>query len=157
MEFQKFWERIKIATDIRTQGDLANSLGIRQATVSDAKKRNSVPAEWLIKLYWSHKLNPVWIADGICPMYAGQQECELSEEYMLTSKGRVYGRPKEPVVDIDMLTRIIEGMEKYLAKKQRFLMPRKKARIIALLYEHFKAAKKNVNFETVERYLELAE
>ncbi len=157
MKFQEFLERVKTATDIRTQGNLADMLGVRQATVSDAKKRNSVPAEWLMKLYRSHKLNPVWLADGIGPMYAGQQECESPGKYMLTDKEDIYGGPEEPVVDIDMLVQIIEGMEKYLAEKQPVLTLQKKARIIALLYEHFKVAEKDVNFETIERYLELAE
>ncbi len=157
MKFQEFWERIKTATDIRTQGDLASILGVRQATVSDAKKRNSVPAEWLMKLYQSHKLNPVWLAHGIGPVHAVQQKCESSEKYMLNDKGGIYGRLEEPIIDIDMLTQIIESMEKYLLKKQRVLIPRKKARLTALLYEHFKAAKKDVDNETVEKYIELAD
>ncbi|MCP4344935.1 MAG: bacteriophage CI repressor [Desulfobacterales bacterium] len=156
MKFQEFWERIKSATDIRTQGDLASILGVRQATVSDAKKRNSVPAEWLMKLYQSHKLNPVWLAHGIGPVHI-QQECESSEKYMLNDKGGIYGRLEESVIDIDMLTQIIESMEKYLLKKQRVLSPIKKARLTALLYEHFKAAKKGVDNETIERYVDLAD
>ncbi len=156
MKFQEFWERIRTATDIRTQSDLANILGVRQATVSDAKKRNSVHAEWLMKLYRSHKLNPVWLADGIGPMYV-RQECESSEKCMVTDKEKIYGRPEDTIIDIDMLTQIIKGIEKYPAEKKPFLLPRKKARLTALLYEYFKTTKKNVNFKTIERYIELAD
>ncbi len=67
--FEEALERIKKSTGVRTQVDLANILGIRQSSISDAKKRNSVPADWYLKLYRSHGLNPDWLADGVEPVY----------------------------------------------------------------------------------------
>lgn len=46
------------------QTELANFLGIKQSSVSDAKKRNRVPAEWLIKLLRLKGINPEWILTG---------------------------------------------------------------------------------------------
>lgn len=67
--FEDAIERIKKSTGARTQVDLANILGIRQSSISDAKRRQSVPAEWLLKLYRTHGLNPDWILEGVDPQY----------------------------------------------------------------------------------------
>lgn len=67
--FNEALERIKKATGVRTQTELAKLLGIRQATVSEAKKRGSIPAEWILKLYRTRGLNPVWLVDGVGPAY----------------------------------------------------------------------------------------
>lgn len=67
--FDDILERIKKATGARTQVELANILGIRQSSISDAKRRNSVPADWYLKLYRTHGLNPDWLSDAIEPMY----------------------------------------------------------------------------------------
>ena len=67
--FDEVLDRIKKATGARTQVELANLLGIRQSSISDAKRRNSVPADWYMKLYRSLGLNPEWLSDGIEPMY----------------------------------------------------------------------------------------
>ena len=48
--FDEILDRIKKATGARTQVELASLLGIRQSSISDAKRRNSVPADWYMKL-----------------------------------------------------------------------------------------------------------
>ena len=74
--FDNALERIMKATGTRTQVELATILGIKQSSISDAKKRKSVPAEWYIKLYRSHGLNPDWLAYGLEPVYlvSGKKE-----------------------------------------------------------------------------------
>ena len=67
--FDDILERIKKSTGARTQVELANLLGIRQSSISDAKRRNSVPADWYMKLYRSLGLNPEWLSDGTEPVY----------------------------------------------------------------------------------------
>ena len=42
--------RVFEAADCRTQSELADFLGVRQSSISDAKKRGSVPADWLLTL-----------------------------------------------------------------------------------------------------------
>lgn len=61
--------RVFEVTGCRTQLELAHLLGIRQSSVSDAKKRNSVPAEWMIKLLLERGVNPVWIMTGVGTKY----------------------------------------------------------------------------------------
>ena len=43
--FAEIYERIKLATSSRTQVELAEVLDIRQSSISDAKRRNSVPGD----------------------------------------------------------------------------------------------------------------
>lgn len=67
--FMEAYERIKFATNTRTQVELADVLDIRQSSISDAKRRNSVPADWYMKLFEKFGLNPDWLKQGMGPMY----------------------------------------------------------------------------------------
>lgn len=69
MSFDAIFERIKQSTNTRTQMQLAEVLEIRQSSISDAKRRNSVPADWYMKLFESFGLNPGWLKSGSGPMY----------------------------------------------------------------------------------------
>ena len=62
--FDEIMSRIHSITNTRTQVELANFLGIRQSSISDAKKRRSIPPEWLLRLYWKKRANPEWVVIG---------------------------------------------------------------------------------------------
>jgi phage repressor protein C with HTH and peptisase S24 domain len=83
MNFDEILDRIKKATGARTQVELANILAIRQSSISDAKRRNSVPSDWYLKLYRSHGLNPDWLSEGVEPMFLKPGMAE-STSYMQT-------------------------------------------------------------------------
>ena len=53
------------------------------------------------------------------------------------------------------ITRVIEGIEEYLVERQLELKPEKRARLIALLYEHFSETQREVNQDTIVSYLKL--
>lgn len=67
--FDEIFERIKYATHARTQIELATVLDIRQSSISDAKRRNSIPSDWCMKLFERFGLNPDWVKKGTGPMY----------------------------------------------------------------------------------------
>ena len=67
-------DRIKEATSTRTQVELASVLGIRQSSISDAKRRDSVPADWYLTLFREFGLNPDWLAFGRGPRYIKTKE-----------------------------------------------------------------------------------
>ncbi len=69
VNFAEIFERIKLATSTRTQVELAEVLDIRQSSISDAKRRNSVPSDWYMKLFEQFGLNPDWLKKGSGPMY----------------------------------------------------------------------------------------
>ncbi len=97
--FDKVVDRIKDATGKRTQVELAGILDIRQSSISDAKRRNSVPADWYMKLFRKYGLNPDWLADGKGPKYIKTIEGEYKTfDEPLTSEtvhedGSGYGDP----------------------------------------------------------------
>ena len=62
--FDDAFDRIKKSTGMRTQVEIAKMLDIRQSSISDAKRRQSIPDSWLIKLYQIYNLNPNWIIDS---------------------------------------------------------------------------------------------
>jgi len=70
--FDEAFDRIKKATGMRTQVEIAKLLDIRQSSISDAKRRQSVPDSWLIKLYQIYNLNPSWVLDGDTPQFLGE-------------------------------------------------------------------------------------
>ena len=69
-------ERIHAATNTRTQTELAALLNIRQSSISDAKRRNAIPSDWLVKLLRTRGLNPEWILTGQGSQYLGPVDGE---------------------------------------------------------------------------------
>ena len=67
--FIEAYQRIQFATNTRTQIELANVLEIRQSSISDAKRRNSIPSDWYMKLFEKFGLSPDWLRHGVGPMY----------------------------------------------------------------------------------------
>ena len=57
-------QRVFAAAKCRTQLALADFLGIKQSSVSDAKRRKSIPPDWLVKLFEKRRINPDWIYTG---------------------------------------------------------------------------------------------
>lgn len=67
--FDAALDRILKSTGTRTQVELTALLGIKQSSISYAKKRGNIPSDWLLKLYRSHGLNPDWLLTGEGPRY----------------------------------------------------------------------------------------
>ncbi|WP_027186131.1 LexA family transcriptional regulator [Desulfovibrio inopinatus] len=106
-DFDEAIERIKKATGTRTQVELAKILDIRQSSISDAKRRKSIPSDWLIKLFRSHGLNPDWITSG--------QEPQCLKDGLVTpiavsESGAIFGadRPKFKNVDVSAMSGLSE-------------------------------------------------
>lgn len=64
-DFTSQYGRVLEATGCVTQNELAALLEVRQSSISDAKRRNSMPAAWLIKLFEKKRINPEWIRAGL--------------------------------------------------------------------------------------------
>ena len=56
-------------TGLRTQTDVAALLGVKQSSISDAKRRNHIPDSWILTLFNKKGLNPSWIRTGEGPQY----------------------------------------------------------------------------------------
>ena len=62
--FEEQYKRVLEAAGCRTQIELATILEIRQSSISDAKRRQNIPAEWRVKLFEKKRINPEWILHG---------------------------------------------------------------------------------------------
>lgn len=71
-DFQSAYDRIREATDSRTQSEVAALLGVKQSSISDAKRRNSIPAQWFLILFDKYALNPTWVRTGEGAPYLAQ-------------------------------------------------------------------------------------
>ncbi len=60
----QIFDRICEATGTRTQMELADILGIRQSSISDAKRRRSIPREWFLKIWEKTGISPEWLEKG---------------------------------------------------------------------------------------------
>lgn len=77
-DFESQYKRVLEAAGCRTQVELAAVLEVRQSSISDAKRRKSVPAEWRVKLFEKKWVNPEWIVHGGNVKYlapAGSAQC----------------------------------------------------------------------------------
>lgn len=59
--------RIMEVTGARTQVLLAEVLEVRQSSISDAKRRASIPSDWLLKLQRKHQVFADWFLTGEGP------------------------------------------------------------------------------------------
>lgn len=57
-------QRVFSACRCRNQAELAQILGVRQSSVSDAKRRGIIPSPWLLTLLCEKWINPAWILTG---------------------------------------------------------------------------------------------
>ena len=67
--FEAVYARMLFAAGIRTQTELARLLDMKQASISEAKKRGSIPAEWCMRLYDSFGIRFDWQRFGTGPVY----------------------------------------------------------------------------------------
>lgn len=70
-EFEQVFGRVLQATDIASQAKLAEVLEVSRSAVSDAKKRGSFSADWLLRLLKKYSLNPFWLKSGEGPERLG--------------------------------------------------------------------------------------
>jgi hypothetical protein len=62
--FEERMGRIMKELGVRTQVQLAEKIGVRQSSISDAKRRGSLPSDWLLKIWRETGVSPAWILDG---------------------------------------------------------------------------------------------
>lgn len=73
MNFDEFFNRVAKTTEIRTQRQLADLLGVGAASITLAKTRG-VPKSWSLKIASIFGLNPVWINTGQGAVYQAGRE-----------------------------------------------------------------------------------
>jgi len=121
-----------------TQGELAGKVGVSITTIQSWESDTIPKGGYLISLSKALNCTIDWLLTGedkILPDTATSLESEALE--------------------IEVLTKVIEGVEEFLRDEEKELEPDIKARLISLLYEHFSKAKEEPNQKTIENYLKL--
>jgi phage repressor protein C with HTH and peptisase S24 domain len=62
--FESFFDRVTAATQIRSQTELAAVLGINRSAITQAKRKGTIPASWILGLSRKYSLNPDWLERG---------------------------------------------------------------------------------------------
>lgn len=106
-------DRIYSITDTTTQVALSEVLGIRQSSVSDARKRNSIPGAWLVTLVDRFSANPAWILTGEGPRYLlpsdSRDEMALAEETVAKIRAEAIAEGRRAALD-DLTTDAVVDM-----------------------------------------------
>jgi len=71
--FQAQIARIMFITGKSTQCQLAEFLGVTQASISEAAKRRQIPPRWLVTLVQKLRLNPDWVLEAEAPVFLGRE------------------------------------------------------------------------------------
>ena len=67
--YEETMARIKTVSRTQTQTELAKLLEASQSSVAEAKRRQSIPADWYLKLFEKLGVNPDWLKKGNGPVY----------------------------------------------------------------------------------------
>jgi phage repressor protein C with HTH and peptisase S24 domain len=70
--FDSFMKRLREATTITSQANLAKALGISRAAITQAKKNDSIPIKWITELSRLFNVNPDWLVKGNRPKILSQ-------------------------------------------------------------------------------------
>jgi len=62
--FDSFMKRLREATTITSQANLAKTLSISRAAITQAKKNDSIPIKWITELSRLFNVNPDWLEKG---------------------------------------------------------------------------------------------
>lgn len=91
--YDQIMQRLRFVTRTRTQAELATVLEIKQSSISDAKKRHSIPSDWYMKLFENFGVNPDWLKKGIGPIYLRTEEgyCASHRELQATNSNFLTG------------------------------------------------------------------
>lgn len=112
--FDEIWERMRLLTGWKNYGELADYLDIKQQSVSGAKKRGTIPTDWVLQVSIGFKGSTDWLFFGEGPMRKGESApAAAREQQTLTpSENAVQSAPYaafdalEVVEGMGMLTRI---------------------------------------------------
>lgn len=74
--FENMVQRIYEATGLSSQTELAEALGVNRSAITQARKKNSFPDKWMLRLYRRFGLNPDWLESGVGPVFvhSGREE-----------------------------------------------------------------------------------
>lgn len=85
-DFTTAFARVFECAECRTQTQLAHFLGIRQSSISDAKRRERIPSDWLFKLLRRNRSNPEWVLTGQGARYLMPANGDCTMDHLTESR-----------------------------------------------------------------------
>lgn len=113
--YETIMGRIVAITGTQTQMQLADVLEVRQSSISDAKRRASIPSDWLLKLEGKYGVIAMWLATGNGPQYVAG----ASEVVMHKFQERLAGLIGEVRELVDCYNNSVEVLKMTTAELQR--------------------------------------
>ncbi len=111
--FDAQYQRVFEAAGCRTQVELADFLEVRQSSVSDARRRQSIPAEWQMKLLAKKWINPFWVLSGEGAQYLIPADAEQGKPQVGTVERVTEIRPPEECSSQELFNELVRrGMKK---------------------------------------------
>lgn len=105
-------KRVFEAAGCRTQAELADFLGIRQSSISDAKKRGSIPPDWLLTLWRKRGINPEWILTGKGGQFLQEADSGAASSVVYVTKVR----PPEECSAQELVNELVRRSQNLIAK-----------------------------------------
>jgi hypothetical protein len=109
MNFEEIWERIKLLTGWKKYGELADFLEIKQPSVAGAKKKGTIPLEWVVRVAAGFKGSTDWLFFGNGPMRPGEAAPAQQQQPPQQQPLPAEGVDQSPYAVFDSLG-VVEGM-----------------------------------------------
>ena len=77
--FHIFNQRAAEALGIRSQNELASTIGVHPSSITQAKKKGVIPKKWILQLYDRYGINPDWVEHGKKPIFLKPSRGEEEE------------------------------------------------------------------------------
>lgn len=99
-DFDQIWQRLQFVTTMKNLSQLALILGIKQPTISKAKKHGEFPLKWALCIAKVYFLNTDWVLYGSGPIRQGRAaetvfQCKLEQLNEILIKATRANSPEE--------------------------------------------------------------
>jgi phage repressor protein C with HTH and peptisase S24 domain len=85
--FDIFSKKVSDVIGLRNQNELSAVIGVSSSSITQARKRDKIPANWILQLCLKYGLNPNWLEKDIGPVFI-QPFNNAGEEFMQIPKVR---------------------------------------------------------------------
>ena len=130
---------LRIAHGIKTKREFNQEIGVANAFRKDMNKPDKMTVRAICSKF---NVTESWLS-------------EKHEDFRDQNVTDSLAKENKAAISVEVLFLVIKGVEDYLKASQKELPPEKKARLVALLYDHFVGTGRDVDQGTVVEYLKL--
>ena len=104
ISFADTYRRIQLATNTRTQSELAKVLEVCQSSISDAKRRGTIPSGWYTTLFEKCGLSQDWLRYGVGPTYLRTEQGYMPQSFSPEAVEEEAAHYSEPAAKATLVT-----------------------------------------------------